>query len=109
MTDFKRLQDVPRSTLRKVYDWPDLDSAFDDQPTIQRHIINFCLMRRDTRKMVKVWEVMPDNPTKYILVGTLLPRPGFEEEGSIEVEIETILSYSIDFGLEEEDPDKMFS
>ena len=106
------ITDVPAARLRKVYTWPDPEETGSGHT--YRHMTNFCITRKDDGKLVPVWEVIPlrterKRPVVYVLTGTLLPRPGCEEEGVLEVEIDTLGGYSIDFGDENQDPKRMFS
>jgi len=92
----QKLSELDQKRVARVFDWPSVDTE-----SKERHMSHWAVLRvrNNVRKMVPVWEVMPASTEKYILVGRLLPRPGFDDDNAaLLVEIDTIDTYQLDFG-----------
>lgn len=91
-------RDLDKKRLALYFDWPSQQAGFRHTA---RHLTEFAVLRKKDRKMVPIWEVMPSAREEYVVVGRLLPRPGFDgDQAPIFVEINTN-GYSIDFGEED--------
>jgi len=85
---------VDEETLRRYYNWPE------SKEYAVHHLINISLRTKSKDRVTRLTDMVGNK--KYILTGTLVPRPGYEDHDLIDVEIETIGGYMLDLGESEE-------